>query len=246
MNWYEDDKLWETFYEYMFDDESFELAQHQCMQFLANINHEVSDVLDLACGPGRHSLALAKLGYKVTGVDISSFLLNKAQQKTDDLNLPIDLVKSDMLEFERENQFDLIINMFNSFGYLSSHKKNQKVLDLAFKNLKKTGTLVIDTIGKEALANTIQPVHLTEYEDNSLRIERPFLSDNLELFNNEWILIKKDEVFRRSYQHYVYTPLELTMMCEKAGFKSIDVFGSLNGDAYDLNSEQMIVIAEKY
>ncbi len=36
-------------------------------------------VLDFCCGPGRHTIALAKRGIKVTGVDRSEFLLSKAK-----------------------------------------------------------------------------------------------------------------------------------------------------------------------
>jgi hypothetical protein len=59
------------------------------------------------------------------------------------------------------------------------------------------------------------------------------------------MLIKGDKVFRREYQHYVYTPLEITNMCTQAGFENVRIYGSLCGDEYDLDSEQMVVIAEK-
>ena len=231
----------------MFDRGSFELAEQQVPQIASLVRHEVNSVLDLACGPGRHCLALAKMGYEVTGIDISEFLLKKAKQKSYELELKVKFKQSDILEYENKNQFDLIVNMFNSFGYLDTQEKNQKVLNLCFENLKNQGTLIIDTIGKEPLARNLHPVHLAEFEDGSLKIERPYLSDDLQMFNNEWILIQKDDqVFRRKYQHFIYTATELKLMCQNAGFQSVEVFGSLLGEAYELDSEQLVVVAEKF
>lgn len=245
MSWYEDDKLWAKFYECMFDTQSFILAQQQIPELLSLINHPVNSVLDLGCGPGRHCLALAKMGYDVTGVDMSEYLLAKASDKAHQHSLKIKFQQADMLDFNSDKKHDLIINMFNSFGYFDTQEKNQQVIDNAHNTLAKIGTFIIDTVGKETLARNIEPVHLSEYANGDLRIERPLLIDNMQVFSNEWILISGDEVFRRSYQHFVYTPMEITSMCKQAGFNQVRIYGSLSGDAYDLESERLVVVAEK-
>jgi len=245
MNWYEDDKLWERFYDCMFDADSFVLAQQQVPELLSLINHPVNSVLDLGCGPGRHCLALAKMNYQTTGVDMSEYLLAKAIEKAQQQSLKCSFVQANMLSFQADKKYDLIINMFNSFGYFDTQQKNQKVIDNAYNNLAETGTLLIDTVGKEILARNIEPVHLSEYANGDLRIERPLLIDDMQIFSNEWILISGDKVFRRQYQHYVYTPVEITAMCKLAGFKNIKTYGSLMADDYDLESERLVVVAEK-
>jgi SAM-dependent methyltransferase len=246
MNWYQDDELWENFYDCMFDTDSFELAQKQVPELLSLINHSVSTVLDLGCGPGRHCLAFAKMGYQVTGIDLSKFLLDKAKDKAKQNNLNIQFQQADFLNHQSEKRHDLIINMFNSFGYFDTPEKNQQVLTNAFNNLNSTGTLLIDTVGKETLARSIEPVHLSEYDNGDIRIERPLLIENMQVFSNEWILVSGDNVFKRSYQHYVYTPVELTTMCKQAGFNSVSVYGSLAGDEYDLESERLVIVAGKH
>ena len=246
MNWYEDDDLWEKFYDCMFDADSFDLAQQQVSMLLALVNHSIDSVLDLGCGPGRHCLALAKMDFKVTGVDSSEYLLSRAVGNINKSQVEVDFKQADMLEYQGDEQCDLIVNMFNSFGYFDTAEKNQTVIDRAFENLKSTGTFVIDTVGKETLARNIEPVHLSEYENGDLRIERPLLVDNMQIFSNEWILIRGDEAFRRSYQHYVYTPVELTAMCYQAGFNNVRVYGSLAGDVYDLESDRLVIVAEKF
>ncbi len=245
MSWYEDDKLWEMFYHCMFDEDSFALAQQQVPMLLSLTRHPVKTVMDLGCGPGRHCLALAKMGCQVSGIDTSEFLLNKARQKAQDSSLNIDFIQANMLDHQPNQSQDLIINMFNSFGYFDQPEENQTVLDNAYAHLNTPGTLIIDTVGKETLARTIEPVHLSEYDNGDLRIERPLLIDDMRIFSNEWILIRDDMAFRRSYQHFVYTPVELTQMCQQAGFKSVDVYGSLQMDDYDLDADRLVVVAHK-
>lgn len=246
MSWYEDDELWQRFYHCMFDNASFDLAQQQAPELLSLINHPVNSILDLGCGPGRHCIALSKMGHKVTGVDMSQYLLTKAIKKSNDLSLQIVYTQADMLDFQTKQKQDLIINMFNSFGYFDTPEKNQQVINNAYSNLLDRGSFIIDTVGKETLARTIEPVHLSEYDNGDLRIERPVLIDNMQIFSNEWILISGDQAFRRQYQHYVYTPVELSQMCYDAGFDNVRIYGNLAGEDYDLESDRLVVVAEKF
>lgn len=246
MNWYEDDELWENFYDWMFDEDSFLLAQQQVPQLLSLVKHPVKSVLDLGCGPGRHCLAFAQMDFDVTGLDLSPFLLSKAKNKSKQMSLKINFIRDNMLNFEMQTKQDLIVNMFNSFGYFDTPEKNQQVIDNAFNNLNDLGTLVIDTVGKETLARNIQPVHLSEYSNGDLRIERPLLIDSMQIFSNEWILVSGEKVFKRSYQHYVYTPVELSQMCYEAGFDNVEIYGNLDGEDYHLESDRLVVVAEKH
>ena len=245
MNWYEDDDLWEKFYDCMFDDDSFKLAEIQCQNLLSLVNHPVTSILDAGCGPGRHSLALSKMGYSVTGIDSSKFLLTKAKHKAIHAELRSHFELANMLNYQAEKPQDLIINMFNSFGYFDSQEKNQAFVNQCYQNLTDCGTFLIDTVGKETLARQIEPVHLSEYANGDIRIERPLLIDNMQIFSNEWILIQGDKAFHRNYQHYVYTPIELSQMCYQAGFKTVEIYGSLMGDDYDLESDRLVIVAEK-
>ena len=78
--WFEDESFWEKLDPFMFPDQRFEIADEQIEKLLGLVGFSGSTVLDLACGPGRHSIALAKQGLQVTGVDLSSFLLERARE----------------------------------------------------------------------------------------------------------------------------------------------------------------------
>ena len=249
MTWYQDESLWETFYDCMFDEASFTLAKQQSPQILEMVGHTVHNMLDLACGPGRHLLGFAQFGINVTGVDLSGYLLSQAANHFDqhkELHETTGtLVHCDMLAYEPKQKFDLITNLFTSFGYYPTAEENQQLLNNAYQWLNKGGSLVIDTFGKEQVAHMMEPVHLTEYDNGDLRIERPMLIDDMSVFANEWILVRGDEVFRREYQHFVYSAIEMKAMLKQAGFEDIRIYGSFEGDDYDLESERLIAVAQK-
>ncbi|MEZ5471211.1 MAG: methyltransferase domain-containing protein [Marinicella sp.] len=245
MAWYDNNQMWETFYDCMFDVDSFALAIKQCQQIISLANHPVNSVLDMACGPGRHLIGFAQMDLEVTGVDLSGYLLNHAANLIDQKGLSATLVHSDLLDFQPKQKFDLITNLFTSFGYYPNPADNQKVLDNAYQWLNLGGSLIIDTFGKEQVAHAIEPVHCTEYDNGDIRFERPVLVDHMNIYANEWILVRGNQAYRWEYEHFVYSAKELIIMLEKAGFKAIQIYGSLEKTDYDLAAERLVAVARK-
>ncbi len=245
MPWFDNNEMWEVFYDCMFDRDSFETANKQCQQIIDLVGSTVSSVLDLACGPGRHLLGFSRLGLKVTGVDLSGYLLNQAANLLEQESLEATLVHSDLLTYQPKQNFDLITNLFTSFGYYSDPSDNQQILNNAYQKLNDGGSLIIDTFGKEQAAHAIEPVHCTEYNNGDLRFERPLLIENMQVYSNEWILVRDKQAHRWEYQHFVYSAEELTMMLKQAGFKTVEIYGSLTRDDYDLAADRLVAVARK-
>lgn len=245
MKWYQDEELWRLFYDAMFDKDSFTLAEQQVGQIMAMIPARVHSVLDLACGPGRHVIPLARMGLDVTGVDSSAFLLDRAASLIDEENLSATLVHSDILDYNPSKKFDLITNLFTSFGYYEEVEDNLAVLKCAHDWLKPSGYLLIDIFGKENVLSNMQPVHLTEYDNGDIRIERPLLEQEMQVYSNEWILIRDNQAYRKTYQHYVYTASELRGLLNQAGFSSVSIYGGFDAEVYDMESERLVALASK-
>mgnify|MGYP000453829180 CR=1 FL=1 len=97
-------------------------------------------ILDLACGKGRHSIFLNSLGYKVKGVDLSSqSILEATKYANDRLEFEIHDMRTPL-----DTKYDLILNLFTSFGYFESDEENVKMLNSVEKTLKLNGTFVLD------------------------------------------------------------------------------------------------------
>jgi SAM-dependent methyltransferase len=172
MQWFEDERFWTELYPYMFDEKRLGQAEEQVEQLITLAGVAGGSVLDLCCGPGRHSAALARKGFAVTAVDRSPFLLSKARERA--AGLPIEFVEADMREFVRPAAFDLVVNLFTSFGYLDTREQDLGVLQNIRASLKSGGRLVIDIFGKEQMATPGSArTHWNEHADARLRSRTP-------------------------------------------------------------------------
>ena len=97
-------------------------------------------VLDVQCGFGRHADAFSKKGFDVVGIDISEKFLNLAKEKT---SKEIKYIKKDVLHPFDLEKFDLIVNLFTSFGYFSD-AQNKKMLENIYESLKDDGVFVLE------------------------------------------------------------------------------------------------------
>src|SRR5215475_13243477 len=243
--WFEDESFWIELYPFMFPEERFRLAEEQIEKILALVGYKEGTVLDLCCGPGRHSLALAKRGIQVTAVDRSEFLLRKAKEEAANSNLEIEFVSDDMRRFVRDNSFSLILNMFTSFGYFDDQEDDLKVLRNAYRSLKPEGAIVIDLLGKEPLARRYQATGSTELIDGSLLIERHEIREDWTRCQNEWILVKDGTAKTFNFQTRLYSGQEMKDIMRRAGFEEIEVFGDLDGNEYGINAARLIAVGRK-
>src|SRR5258708_21961032 len=127
-SWFENETFWEATYPFIFTEERFTTAEADVAELAKLTGTPFRKVLDLCCGPGRHSIPLARQGAHVTAVDRSPFLLQKARERAASEELNIEWVQADMRSFVRQDSFELVINLFTSFGYFGDVEE-----DLALK-----------------------------------------------------------------------------------------------------------------
>ena len=149
--WFDDDSFWRELYSFLFPDQRIADADEQVANALALTKPAGKSVLDLCCGPGRCSIALAKKGFTVTGVDRTKFLLDKARTRARAADLKIEWVQADMRDFVRPNSFDLVLSMFKSFGYFDDRRDDMTVLENMVQSLH-PGRSVLDRGTRERAA----------------------------------------------------------------------------------------------
>ncbi len=206
-----------------------------------------SSVLDLCCGQGRHSVNLAKRGFKVTGLDLNPDYVELAQQAARARNVAIETVAADMRKIPFENKFDAIVNMYSSFGYLESEAEDLKVLESAVKALKRGGSLLLDMLNREwAIDNYIQNDWHTG-EDGTLYVERRDLDLATSRMHVHFIVVDPNGGRRESVGHNIrlYTLTEMTRLLDRVGLRLTEVFGGFDNEPYAITTRRMIIIAEK-
>ena len=138
--------------------------------------------LDLGCGSGRHSIELNKMGYKVDGIDLSTKSLEIAKPFE---NSRLKFIRADFRKLDFENKYDIILNLFTSFGYFDKENEHAQVFKQIFKSLKNNGHFVIDFLNtKKAVKNISKtnPQQTIHVDNIEFRIKKTY--DNNFIYKN--------------------------------------------------------------
>lgn len=205
-------------------------------------------ILDIPSGYGRHSIELAKIGFKVTGVELNSTHIKKAIKEASEKGLDVDFIQDNMLDISYRNKFDTVINMFYSFGFFDTDDENEKVLQNFYNSLKEGGKLLFHTDVNipRILAGKYKEDEVRQLKSGkTLRIVDKYNPEDKKIYG-AWIIkdtqgseIKKDYVVR------VYTREEFIDICTRVGFKHFETYSDWDKSPYSENSEDMIIIAHK-
>ncbi len=245
MEWFQSQTFWRELYPFMFPPERFAAAGEQAGQILALAECTSGSLLDLCCGPGRHSIAFAQRGFAVTGVDYTNFLLDLARQRAAEAGVKVEWVQEDMRRFLRPASFDLACNIFTSFGYFENEADDLQVLRNVAASLKDSGVFVMEMMGKERVSRAWQSTFATELPDGTLVIQRPKVTHDWCRIQNEWIILRdgRSQTFR--FDHAVYSGRELKDRLLASGFSEVKLCGDLQGSPYGLESLRLIAVARK-
>jgi SAM-dependent methyltransferase len=246
MEWFEDETLWRELYPYVFPADRVAAAPAQVSRILSLAAVTAGAVLDLCCGPGRHSLEFARRGFTVTGVDRSAFLLERARERADAASLSVEWVHDDMRQFQRPGSFDLACNLFTSFGYFEQEEDNLRVLRNVSASLRDGGTLVMDMVGKERVARQGLNEQRTEFADGVILIQRPNVNPDWTRMHLAWTVARPSGESRTyRFEHRLYSGPELQAHLLRCGFSSVRLYGDLQGSAYGPDATRLIAVAGK-
>ncbi|MTG98614.1 MULTISPECIES: class I SAM-dependent DNA methyltransferase [Myroides] len=225
------------YYHTLYKDRDYEEAQ----LLIDNLAHylnlpEDAKVLDLACGKGRHSIYLNKLGYDVTGVDLSENSINAAKEfENEKLHFSVHDMREDLTQ-----KYDAILNLFTSFGYFADEKDNAKALKAIQNSLTDYGLAVIDFMNVDKVIPNLIPQETKEVDGITFDIKRKY---------EDGFIIKNIE-FDADGQHHQYTEKvkalrleDFEKMMEENDIYLLDVFGDYKlKKFYKKESDRLIMI----
>jgi len=201
-------------------------------------------ILDVPCGNGRLSLALAEKGFHVTGVDLCEELLNDARKSANEKKLEINFDHRDMRDLPRRNEFEGVYCWGNSFAYLGDDG-DRAFLEAVFHSLKPGGRFALETgvCAESVLINRLQRAWFplgdlyflvdTEYDPAAGTL------------TSSYTAIQNDRQEKHQATYRVYTYRQIAQTMSDIGFADIRSYGSMDQAPYALGSPRLYLVATK-
>jgi ubiquinone/menaquinone biosynthesis C-methylase UbiE len=202
-----------------------------------------ANLIDVPCGYGRHTIALALAGYRVVGVDRSQTLLDEAQRRSGHERWP-KLVRADYRELPQPDEtFDAALNLFTSLGYLGD-EGDTRVLAEIRRVLKPGGKLVLETMHRDRLVQAWQEKDwMLMGEGRLLLAQRTWDPVTGVAQTTQTLIDSKGERDSRTFSVRTYAATELLRMIDAAGFSDAKTYGSFEGDPLTTSSRLVLVAA---
>lgn len=207
-------------------------------------------ILELCCGTGRLTLPIAEDGYNISGVDITSSMLEQAKVKASEAGLKVEFIKADIRTLDLSEKYDLIFIPFNSIHHLYQNEDLFQVFNVVKNHLKENGLFLLDCYNPN-----IQ--YIIEGEKQQKEIAKFMTKDGREVLIKQKMRYENKTQINRIEWHYfineefdsiqnldmrLYFPQELDSYLERNGFKIINKFGSFEEDEFSDSSEKQIFV----
>jgi len=248
-------KSLKPWYEEVFDEDYLRtlpfMTAQQTLRETAFIKEALSppaegEILDIACGYGRHAIEFGQRGFRVTGLDLSLPLLIRAADESQRRGLSINFVHADMREMAYENQFDAAYCVLTSFGYFDE-ETNLRVASSICRALKPGGRFLVDIINRDYVVSDL-PSRVWWEGDGCVVLEEVDFD-----FHTSRVMIRRSIVFGdgRQVEHEIsvraYSLHELARILRRAGLQVLEVSASLGSKRSFMGaaSRQVVLVCER-
>jgi SAM-dependent methyltransferase len=201
-------------------------------------------ILDAGCGNARHSLPLARAGFRIVAVDRSPVLLNAGRRAAWGAKWPYFVRGSYAALPIQSNTFDAVLSLGTALGYLGDG--GDRIALREFRRvLAPRGRLVIETLHRDALG-----VGLLEHEERplpgggTLCYERRFDRARSVMHEEQRLHDGARANPPRAYELRVYGEDELRRMLEDAGFEVVGRHASLRGEGEPSPITPLVLVAQ--
>lgn len=197
-------------------------------------------VLDLCCGPGRHDSSFARIGCRIIGLDYSMPLLKIATSAIPPGDTYPQYIRGDARRLPfREGVFDVVLNLFTSFGYFEDDENHDLLFSIA-RILKPGGSFFIDYLNPDKVVRELVPESTRHKEGMEIVEKRCIVPETKRVEKTiELHWDNNKQTFHESVR--LYTREEMLGMLDEAGLETIEVIGSVNREPYTSDSDRMIL-----
>ncbi|MCS6969218.1 MAG: class I SAM-dependent methyltransferase [Cytophagales bacterium] len=226
-------------------------------------SYGVKNILELACGTGSHALRLAALGYSVVATDASADMIlqarTKQQQWEQSGKLPlgrVSFLQADMANLPEQigNNFDSVLCLFDSLGYLVDNATLRKTLQNIYSKLKENGIFIVEYWHGAAMARHYQPVRIRRWQTPEAQVVRfsETTIDYLQQVAQVYFTIHqifhdgRACVYSEMHRNRFFLVQEMNAFLENAGFQVVETLRGYSGEtSIDADTWHVLAIARK-
>jgi SAM-dependent methyltransferase len=212
--------------------------------FIDNIAHflnlnNAAICWDLCCGKGRHSVYLNKKGYRVIGTDLSEQSILEANKSASET---LEFYQHDMRKLFRTNYFDVVFNLFTSFGYFENRQDDLNVFNSVAKSLKPNGIFVFDFLNADYVKNSIVENDTKTIDGITFKISKKI--------ENQTVIKSIDFTDEGNNFHFeeqvkLFDKTYFEALAKDSNMEIINTFGNYQLDAFDANTSLRLILIFK-
>jgi len=238
-------------YDTLMDDYDYDAWSRYYLGLIGDILEEGPvRAAECACGTGSLTVRFAQAGLSMVGVDLSSSMLRRAEEKARKWGVNAAFVRQDMKKLQLPRRFSVIFATCDGVNYLTTPADVQAFFGAAYRQLLPGGVLCFDCSSRHKLENMMGDAFFGEERDglsvlwqNKLNKESHILTMDVTFFVREED--GRYRRFREQHRQRAHSQQELTEWLNHAGFEDIHAFGEMRKDAPMENDIRIHYIARK-
>lgn len=209
-----------------------------------------SKILDLACGTGTYSIALAQKGHRVDAIDLGEEMIKLAKGKG---GVFANFVVGDMTKLcdnFPDERYDMVFCIGNSIVHLKNKEKIEQLILEIYKVLNYDGSIIIQIVNFDrVIKKQIKSLPTIDRSDKGVKFIRNYnLNEEGKIDFQTELIVKKGEGVENFLNSVPLVPLqshELIAMLEKAGFQDLNIYGGFKEEEFNEDSFALVVKAVK-
>jgi SAM-dependent methyltransferase len=245
--------LYSTYYDLLYRDKDYKSEVEYIHKLIKENSTEVSTLLDMGCGTGKHAELLCDKGYIVHGIDLSEDMLKIAENRRKNKEDKLTFSLSNIQELNLDKKFDVVVSLFHVMSYQNSNNELIKAFEAAKDHLKDGGIFIFDFWYGPAVLTDLpvtrvkrlinKKIKVTRLAEPVMHPEKNIVDVNFDVFIEDLDskeIIEKEELHKMRY----FFDTELDLICKQVGFVIKQKYEWMSDKNPDFNSWNVVWIVK--